>query len=101
VRRERLPMTTHAPFEPGHPRDLAGYGPTPPHPHWPGGARIAVECVLNCEEVGENNVLHADPSSETFLSEIVAAPAFPERHMTMESLHESGSRAGRRQVRRP
>jgi putative urate catabolism protein len=87
-------MTTHAPFEPGHPRDLAGYGPTPPHPHWPGGARIAVQFVLNYEEGGENNVLHGDPSSETFLSEIVAAPAFPERHMTMESLYEYGSRAG-------
>jgi putative urate catabolism protein len=87
-------MTTHAPFEPGHPRDLAGYGPTPPHPHWPGGARIAVQFVLNYEEGGENSVLHGDPASETFLSEIVAAQAFPARHMAMESLYEYGSRAG-------
>jgi allantoinase len=87
-------MTTHAPFEPGHPRDLAGYGPTPPHPRWPGGARIAVQFVLNYEEGGENSVLHGDPASETFLSEIVAAQAFPARHMCMESLYEYGSRAG-------
>ena len=87
-------MTTHAPFEPGHPRDLAGYGPTPPHPHWPGDARIAVQFVLNYEEGGENSVLHGDPASETFLSEIVAAQPFPARHMSMESLYEYGSRAG-------
>src|SRR6266487_1451914 len=50
--RERMTMTKHAPFEPGHPRDLAGYGRTPPHPRWPGGARIAVQFVLNYEEGG-------------------------------------------------
>src|SRR5215207_8244274 len=87
-------MTTRAPFEPGHPRDLAGYGRTPPHPRWPGGARIAVQFVLNYEEGGENSVLHGDLAPETFLSEIVAAQAFPARHMSMESLYEYGSRAG-------
>ncbi|MEO8752757.1 MAG: allantoinase PuuE [Casimicrobiaceae bacterium] len=87
-------MTAHTPFEPGHPRDLAGYGATPPHPRWPGGARIAVQFVLNYEEGGENSVLHGDPASETFLSEIVAAQPFPARHMSMESLYEYGSRAG-------
>jgi putative urate catabolism protein len=87
-------MTTHAPFEPGYPRDLAGYGATPPHPRWPGGARIAVQFVLNYEEGGENSVLHGDPASETFLSEIVATQPFPARHMSMESLYEYGARAG-------
>jgi putative urate catabolism protein len=77
-----------------YPRDLAGYGRNPPHPHWPGQARIAVQFVLNYEEGGENSVLHGDPASETFLSEIIGAQAFPMRHMSMESLYEYGSRAG-------
>jgi len=77
-----------------YPRDLVGYGRTPPHARWPGGARIALQFVLNYEEGGENCVLHGDPASETFLSEIIGAQAFPMRHMSMESLYEYGSRAG-------
>jgi allantoinase len=77
-----------------YPRDMVGYGPNPPHPRWPGGANIAVQFVLNYEEGAENNVLHGDQTSETFLSEIVGAQPFPNRHMSMESLYEYGSRAG-------
>jgi putative urate catabolism protein len=77
-----------------YPRDMAGYGPTPPHAQWPNGARIALQFVLNYEEGAENSVLHGDAASETFLSEIIGAPAFPMRHMSMESLYEYGSRAG-------
>ena len=47
-----------------YPRDLIGYGPTPPHAKWPDNARIAVQFVLNYEEGGENNVLHGDEHSE-------------------------------------
>jgi allantoinase len=77
-----------------YPRDLVGYGRHPPHPHWPGNARVAVQFVLNHEEGAENCVLDGDPASETFLSEIIGAQAFPMRHMSMESLYEYGSRAG-------
>jgi len=77
-----------------YPRDLIGYGRTPPHAKWPGGARIAVQFVLNYEEGGENCVLHGDKASETFLSEIIGAQAFEMRHMSMESIYEYGSRAG-------
>jgi len=77
-----------------YPRDLRGYGRSPPHPRWPNGARIALQFVLNHEEGAENCVLDGDPTSETFLSEIVGAAAFPMRHMSMESLFEYGSRAG-------
>jgi putative urate catabolism protein len=77
-----------------YPRDLIGYGRTPPHPRWPNAARVAVQFVLNHEEGAENSVLHGDAASETFLSEIMGALAFPMRHMTMESLYEYGSRAG-------
>ncbi len=77
-----------------YPRDMIGYGPNPPQPNWPGNANIAVQFVLNYEEGGENSVLHGDPTSETFLSEIVGAQPFPNRHLSMESLYEYGSRAG-------
>jgi putative urate catabolism protein len=73
---------------------MIGYGASPPHPRWPGGARLALQIVLNYEEGAENSVLHGDPTSETFLSEIVGARAFEMRHMSMESLYEYGSRAG-------
>ena len=81
-------------FAPHYPRDLRGYGRNPVQADWPGGARIAVQFVLNCEEGGENCVLHGDPTSEQFLSEIVGADAYPARHMSMESIYEYGSRAG-------
>ena len=77
-----------------YPRDLRGYGRKTPHPRWPNGARIAVQFVLNHEEGAENCVLDGDPGSETFLSEIIGAAAYPMRHMSMESLFEYGSRAG-------
>lgn len=73
---------------------MVGYGRTPPHPRWPGNARIAVQFVLNYEEGAENNVLDGSAGSETFLSEMVPVEAFPNRHMSMESLYEYGSRAG-------
>jgi allantoinase len=78
----------------GYPRDLVGYGRQAPHPRWPGGARVAVQFVLNYEEGAENCVLDGDPASEVFLSEIINAQAFPMRHMSMESLYEYGARAG-------
>ena len=78
-----------------YPRDLCGYGAYPPDPRWPGGARLALQIVLNYEEGGENCVLHGDPASEAFLSDIVSAKAREGvRHMSMESLYEYGSRVG-------
>jgi len=76
-------------------RDMTGYSGNPPNANWPGGARIAVQFVLNYEEGAENCVLHGDGASETFLSEIVGAKPYEgARHMSMESLYEYGSRAG-------
>ncbi len=78
-----------------YPRDMRGYGGTPPHARWPGGARVALQFVLNYEEGGENCILHGDAASEAFLSEIVGAePRQGVRHMNMESIYEYGSRAG-------
>ncbi len=76
-------------------RDMTGYGPTPPDAAWPGGAKIAVQIVVNYEEGGENNILHGDAASEAFLSEIVGAAPWPgQRHWNMESIYEYGARAG-------
>ncbi|MEZ5477517.1 MAG: allantoinase PuuE [Thiolinea sp.] len=78
-----------------YPRDLIGYAAHPPHPQWPDQARIAVQFVVNYEEGGENCILHGDPASEAFLSEIVGAQAYAGmRHLNMESIYEYGSRAG-------
>ncbi|MBO6555767.1 MAG: allantoinase PuuE [Pseudomonadales bacterium] len=77
-----------------YPRDMIGYGEATPDPKWPNGARLALNFVINYEEGGENNVIHGDQASETFLSEIIGANAYEARHMSMESLYEYGSRAG-------
>jgi OHCU decarboxylase len=78
-----------------YPRDMVGYGRTPPFADWPRKARVAVQFVINYEEGGENNILHGDAASEAFLSEIVGAAPWPGmRHMNMESIYEYGSRAG-------
>lgn len=78
-----------------YPRDMRGHGPTPPDPQWPGGARLAVQFVINYEEGGESCLLHGDAASEAFLSEIVGAESWPgQRHWNMESLYEYGARAG-------
>ncbi len=77
-----------------YPRDLKGYGPTPPHPQWPNQARVAVQFVLNYEEGGEGCVLHGDAGSEQFLSEMANPASYPDRHLSMESIYEYGSRAG-------
>jgi putative urate catabolism protein len=81
-------------MSPDYPRDMIGFGATPPDPKWPGGARLALQIVLNYEEGAERSVLHGDPACETFLSEITGAEAFSARHMSMESLYEYGSRVG-------
>ena len=78
-----------------YPRDMVGYGSNPPQAKWPRSARLAVQFVINYEEGGENNILHGDKASEAFLSEIVGAqPWLGQRHMSMESIYEYGSRVG-------
>jgi allantoinase len=77
-----------------YPRDLTGYGRRPPAADWPGGARVALQFVLNLEAGGERCVLHGDPASEQFLSEIIGAVAYPDRHLSIESVYEYGARVG-------
>ncbi len=78
-----------------YPRDMVGYGRAPVDPKWPGGARVAVQIVMNYEEGGENAILHGDPASEAFLSEMIGAAPWPgQRNLNMESIYEYGARAG-------
>jgi allantoinase len=78
-----------------YPRDMVGYGRTPPHPRWPGDARVAVEFVLNYEEGAESSILHGDPASESLLTEFgFAMPRVGDRYLPVESMYEYGSRVG-------
>lgn len=75
-------------------RDLIGYHGSVPKVEWPKQARLAVQFVLNYEEGAENHIEHGDIGSEQFLSDIVGAASFPDKHMSMDSMYEYGSRAG-------
>ncbi len=80
---------------PRYPRDLRGHGPVPPDARWPDEARIAISVVVNFEEGGENCLLHGDPASEAFLSDIMGAqPWEGARHWNMEQMYDYGARAG-------
>ena len=80
---------------PEYPRELAGYGRNPPDPRWPGGARVAVQFVVNFEEGGENSILHGDEASEAFLTEVLGTQPWPgQRHMNVESMYEYGRAPG-------
>ena len=73
---------------------MIGYGSKEIKVVWPNNAKLALQIVLNYEEGGENNILHGDKYSETFLSEIIGAQAYKNRHINMESMYEYGSRRG-------
>ena len=77
------------------PRDLRGYGRNPPHPHWPEGARLALQFVLNVEEGAESTPVNGDAESEAYLHELPGRPVRQgERDLSVEGLYEYGSRAG-------
>ena len=76
-------------------RDFIGYGRRPPHPRWPGDARLALNFVVNYEEGAEYSLLNGDDRPETILSEVGAAPAvLGTRDLNMESMYDYGARAG-------
>src|SRR5436309_14724236 len=84
-----------APLRVAYPRDLVGYGKTPPDPKWPGGARLALQIGMNYEEGGERSILHGDGEAEAFLQEVVGMPVLKRvRTLQVESMYDSGTRAG-------
>src|SRR5260370_31558016 len=78
-----------------YPRDLVGYGSTPPDPQWPGRACVALQLVMNDEEGGDRSILHGDAEAEAFLHEVVGGePVRGARNLQVESVYEYGSRVG-------
>ena len=78
-----------------YPRDLVGYGQRPPHAEWPGGARLALQIVMNWEEGSERSILHGDDGAETYLHEVPGTAAVAgARNLQIESTYEYGTRAG-------
>ena len=78
-----------------HARDFSGYGAHPPDPKWPGGARLALQIVMNYEEGSEYSIPDGDRTSETYLSEVPGTTLGPGvRDLIVESIYEYGSRAG-------
>ena len=53
-------------------RDLIGYGPTPPDPKWPNGARLALNFVINVEEGSEPSVQDGEGYTEVQHTEAFA-----------------------------
>lgn len=74
-------------------RDYVGYGDTPPKVEWPGGARLALNIVINYEEGSELGALDTDPQRE-MMSEVSYPARANERELVSESLFEYGSRVG-------
>ncbi len=81
-------------IDPTYPRDLIGYGARRPDPKWPGGARLALNFVMNYEEGSEASILDGDPGPETGLLEGATGVPLGQRDMNAESLYEYGSRVG-------
>ena len=75
------------------PRDLVGYAGHPPHPRWPGEARIAVNFVMTYEEGSEYND-HDDGFSEATLTESGGVTDVRGRDLAAEGMFEYGSRVG-------
>jgi peptidoglycan/xylan/chitin deacetylase (PgdA/CDA1 family) len=75
-------------------RDFRGYGAQPPHAHWPGAARIAVNLNLNVEAGGEHSLLEGDTSSEDMLTDIGFPSYTQARSPMVESVFEYGPRVG-------
>ncbi len=88
-----MTSTTPKPWTPT--RDFVGYGPTPPDPKWPGGARIAIQIAINYEEGSEYNNADADGRTELGLAEAPGGRVPKgQRDMAFESMYEYGSRVG-------
>ena len=76
-------------------RDFIGYGPNPPDPQWPGGARIAVNFVINYEEGSEPSIADGYGYTETGVTDAHGGnQGVKGRDLAAEGMFEYGSRAG-------
>ncbi len=77
-----------------YPRDMVGYGRTPPDPQWPNGARMAFNLVVNYEEGSEASFADGDGRSESPMTDLGTGPKVEGRDLAAESLLEYGTRVG-------
>ncbi len=76
-------------------RDFRGYGAHPPDPRWPGGARVAVNFVMNYEEGSEPSIGDGEAYSEWALTEAMGlGQGVVGRDLAAEGMFEYGSRVG-------
>ena len=76
-------------------RDFIGYANNPPDPKWPGGARLAVNFVMNYEEGSEPSVQDGEGFTETGLTEAHGSNQVKAgRDLAAEGMFEYGSRVG-------
>lgn len=94
-------MTADPNLQPHLDRDLVGYGANPPHANWPGGARLAINFVMNYEEGSEYSIPDGDGFSESSLTDSADSPNGPgSRDLAAESMFEYGTRVGFWRLRR-
>jgi peptidoglycan/xylan/chitin deacetylase (PgdA/CDA1 family) len=76
----------------GPPRELVGYGEHPPKVEWEGGARVALQIVVNYEEGSEKTFAMGDDVNDVLYELPFALEG--QRDLAVESMYEYGSRAG-------
>jgi peptidoglycan/xylan/chitin deacetylase (PgdA/CDA1 family) len=87
-----MPETSSTPPGAGQARDFVGYGPNPPRVTWPGGAKVAINLVLNYEEGSEYSWMEDGRNDNWGEYNIPVSP--PVRDLGTETHFEYGSRAG-------
>jgi len=80
-------------------RDLVGYGADLPRVEWPGGARLALNFAINCEEGSEAGPLLGDARRDA-RSEAEYAVDPADRDLMQEAAFEYGSRVGHWRIMR-
>jgi peptidoglycan/xylan/chitin deacetylase (PgdA/CDA1 family) len=76
----------------GPARELVGYGEHPPQIAWEGGARVAVQIVINYEEGSEKTFAMGDGVNDILYELPFAIEG--QRDLAVESMYEYGTRAG-------
>jgi peptidoglycan/xylan/chitin deacetylase (PgdA/CDA1 family) len=76
----------------GPPRELVGYGEHPPMIRWGGGAKVAVQLVVNYEEGSEKTFAMGDGVNDILYELPFALEG--QRDLAVESMYEYGTRAG-------
>jgi peptidoglycan/xylan/chitin deacetylase (PgdA/CDA1 family) len=76
----------------GPSRDYVGYGEHPPRIEWPGGAKVAVQIVVNYEEGSEKSFPMGDGVNDGMHE--IPFHLDGVRDLCVESVYEYGSRAG-------